>query len=94
MLECWGENDGSRKQPQAIMRDIYNIKYQVYHARSHDYAAAMPKRLSDAGSITIESIKSNSFSDSESRASSLFTENTILPWDDADDSIAGKNSLT
>ncbi|XP_014484244.1 PREDICTED: tyrosine-protein kinase hopscotch [Dinoponera quadriceps] len=44
MLQCWGENNTSRKQPQAIMRDINQILYQVYNSRrTHAYATAFPK---------------------------------------------------
>lgn len=44
MLQCWGENNTSRKQPQAIMRDINQILYQVYNSRrTHTYATAFPK---------------------------------------------------
>lgn len=47
MLECWGDSSGSRKQPQAIMRDINQILYQVYNSRrSHAYETAFPKLFS------------------------------------------------
>ena len=93
ITECWGEIGGTRKQPQAVMRDIFNIKYQVYHSkRTHAYAAALPRRFNDSESNIkeIETIIDNSSSDCESRASSIFTDNTILPWDDTDDSATGK----
>ncbi|XP_034935206.1 tyrosine-protein kinase hopscotch [Chelonus insularis] len=89
MLECWGEPNGPRKQPQAIMRDINQILYQVYNSRrTHTYATAFPKLFNDKEANNDdghEMIDNNSSSDSESRASSLFTDRTSLPWDDLDD---------
>ncbi|KAK2578134.1 hypothetical protein KPH14_012606 [Odynerus spinipes] len=89
MLECWGESNGTRKQPQAIMRDINQILYQVYNSRrTHAYATAFPKLFSDSehtpedDSDMIDDKSINS----ESHASSLFTDRTSLPWDDIDDS--------
>ncbi|KAF7385653.1 hypothetical protein HZH66_011495 [Vespula vulgaris] len=88
MLECWGESNGIRKQPQAIMRDINQILYQVYNSRrTHAYATAFPKLFSDSDHIheddsdTIDDKSINS----ESHASSLITDRTSLPWDDIDD---------
>jgi Janus kinase 2 len=93
MTDCWGEIGGSRKQPQAIMRDINQIKYQVYNSRrSHAYAIAFPKRANDSELIDddfSEVTEHNSSSDCESRASSLFTDRTSLPWDDSEDNIGG-----
>ncbi|OXU22374.1 hypothetical protein TSAR_007732, partial [Trichomalopsis sarcophagae] len=89
MTDCWGEIGGSRKQPQAIMRDINQIKYQVYNSRrTHAYATAFPKRANDSELIDddfSEVTEHNSSSDCESRASSLFTDRTSLPWDDSED---------
>ncbi|KAF7995940.1 hypothetical protein HCN44_007047 [Aphidius gifuensis] len=87
MLECWGEYSGPKKQPQAIMRDINQILYQVYNSRrKHAYATACPKLFNE---IHIDSDTSDniSLSDNESKASSLYTDRTSLPWDDNDDSI-------
>lgn len=93
MTDCWGEIGGSRKQPQAIMRDINQIKYQVYNSRrSHAYAIAFPRRANDSELIDddfSEVTEHNSSSDCESRASSLFTDRTSLPWDDSEDNIGG-----
>lgn len=48
MLDCWGEPDSLRKQPQAIMRDIHRILYQVFNSRrTHAYATAFPKLLNE-----------------------------------------------
>lgn len=89
MLECWGESNGIRKQPQAIMRDINQILYQVYNSRrTHAYATAFPKLFNDSDHIheddsdTVDDKSINS----ESHASSLITDRTSLPWDDIDDS--------
>ncbi|XP_046425755.1 tyrosine-protein kinase hopscotch isoform X1 [Neodiprion fabricii] len=84
MLECWGEGGGSRKQPQAVMRDINQILYQVYNSRRiHAYETAFPKLFTDSSYIEAE--KEIDSSDSESRASSLFTDRTSLVWDDDDE---------
>lgn len=90
MLECWGDSSGSRKQPQAIMRDINQILYQVYNSRrSHAYATAFPKlfssELKPSDQDNSDSSDNRSIN-SESRSSSLFTDNTSLPWNDNDDS--------
>ena len=85
MNECWGEVGGSRKQPQAIMRDINQIKYQVYNSRrEHSYSTAYPKRFNLAGNIENKVVEVVDSSDCDSRSSSLFTDQTTLPWEDPD----------
>ncbi|XP_003706470.2 tyrosine-protein kinase hopscotch isoform X1 [Megachile rotundata] len=91
MLDCWGDLNGSRKQPQAIMRDINQILYQVYNSRrSHAYATAFPKLFSSElkkhSQDNSDTSDDNKSINSESRASSLLTDNTSLPWNDTDDS--------
>ncbi|XP_012288894.1 tyrosine-protein kinase hopscotch [Orussus abietinus] len=89
MSECWGEAGGPRKQPQAIMRDINQILYQVYNSRrTHAYATAFPKLFNESERIEDDE-KDNSSSDCESRASSIFTDRTSLPWDDGEDGDDG-----
>ncbi|CAK9807573.1 Tyrosine-protein kinase hopscotch [Anthophora plagiata] len=93
MLECWGDSSGSRKQPQAIMRDINQTLYQVYNSRrSHAYATAFPKlftsELKNFDQDNSDSCDNRSIN-SESRTSSLFTDNTSLHWNDTDDSMQG-----
>ena len=90
MLECWGDSSGSRKQPQAIMRDINQILYQVYNSRrSHAYATAFPKLFSSEMK-KFEQDNSDSSDNkslnSESRSNSFSTDNTSLRWNDTDDS--------
>ncbi|XP_033312196.1 tyrosine-protein kinase hopscotch isoform X1 [Bombus bifarius] len=91
MLECWGDSSGSRKQPQAIMRDINQILYQVYNSRrSHTYATAFPKTLTpELKKFEQDNSDSsdNRSINSESRSSSLSTDNTSLQWNGTDDSI-------
>lgn len=84
---CWGENNTAREQPQAIMRDINQILYQVYNSRrTHAYATAFPKLFRDAdetdenNSDTTENKSENG----ESHVSSLFTDRTSLTWDDTE----------
>ncbi|KAK9304330.1 hypothetical protein QLX08_004310 [Tetragonisca angustula] len=93
MLECWGDSSGSRKQPQAIMRDINQILYQVYNSRrSHAYATAFPKLFSSEMK-KFEQDNSDSSDNkslnSESRSNSFSTDNTSLRWNDTDDSTQG-----
>ena len=48
IMECWGDSGGSRKQPQAIMRDVHRILYQIFESeRSHAYATAFPKLVNE-----------------------------------------------
>ncbi|XP_015589166.1 tyrosine-protein kinase hopscotch isoform X2 [Cephus cinctus] len=90
MNECWGEAGGARKHPQAIMRDINQILYQVYNSRRiHAYSTVFPKLFNDTEQIVADDEKDNDSSDCESRASSLFTDKTSLPWDDDEDSGEG-----
>ncbi|KAL0279111.1 UNVERIFIED_CONTAM: hypothetical protein PYX00_000731 [Menopon gallinae] len=56
MLECWDCDVFRRKKPQAIMRDIKQILYQVFNSRrTHSYATAFPKARGDDHACTIES---------------------------------------
>ncbi|KAJ8678849.1 hypothetical protein QAD02_014636 [Eretmocerus hayati] len=95
MNDCWGEFGGPRKQPQAIMRDINQIKYQVYNSRrSHAYATAFPRRNNGSELVdddNSEMNENNSSSDCDSRSSSLFTDRTSLPWDDTEDNSGGNS---
>ncbi|XP_013776331.1 tyrosine-protein kinase JAK2-like [Limulus polyphemus] len=44
MLECWSRDPDIRKQPQAIVRDIYQTLYEVYNSRrNHSYATVDPQ---------------------------------------------------
>ncbi|KAK6642747.1 hypothetical protein RUM43_004249 [Polyplax serrata] len=44
ILECWDADVDRRKKPQAIMRDINQILYQVFNSRRvHSYATAFPR---------------------------------------------------
>lgn len=85
MLECWGRGNTLRKQPQAIMRDINQILYQVYNSRrTHTYE--FPKLLidfhkKDENGTDTEETKSNS----ESHVSSMITDNTSVTMEDGDD---------
>ncbi|CAL7948800.1 unnamed protein product [Xylocopa violacea] len=93
MLECWGDSSGTRKQPQAIMRDINQILYQVYNSRrSHAYATAFPKSFSSElkkfDQDNSDSSDNRSIN-SKSRSSCVFTDDTSLPWNDTDDSMQG-----
>ncbi|XP_014602066.1 PREDICTED: tyrosine-protein kinase hopscotch isoform X2 [Polistes canadensis] len=97
MLECWGEPNGIRKQPQAIMRDINQILYQVYNSRrKHAYATAFPKLFHDSDHIHEEDSSDtpdDKSINSGSHASSLITDKTSLPWDDDDNIATGMDYL-
>lgn len=87
MLECWSEKN-TRKQPQAIMRDINQILYQVYNSRRiHAYATAYPKLFNDENDSNDDLEERRSNSESHVLDScSLNTDHTNLTWDDNDDS--------
>ncbi|XP_015172173.1 PREDICTED: tyrosine-protein kinase hopscotch isoform X1 [Polistes dominula] len=88
MIDCWGEPNGIRKQPQAIMRDINQILYQSFNSRrKHAYATAFPKLFHDSDLIHEEDSSDtpdDKSINSGSHASSLITDKTSLPWDDDD----------
>lgn len=45
MLECWDPDPHHRKRPQAVMRDINQILYQVFNSRkTHSYAKVFSKK--------------------------------------------------
>lgn len=71
------------------MRDMNRILYQIYNSRRiHAYATAFPKLFNNRDHTDDSKITdNNSLSDCESRASSIFTDRTSLPWDDPDDSM-------
>jgi len=84
MLECWGESGASRKQPQAIVRDINQILYQVYNSRRiHAYATAFPKLSNDADEDNSSIEDTNSSYNIKSYASNLFINNTSSNWNDS-----------
>lgn len=88
MLECWGESNAPRKQPQAITRDINQILYQVFNSRrTHAYATAFPKLFNDVNQTDEDNsdMAESQSVNSESHASSLVTDHTSLTWDDTDD---------
>ncbi|XP_015172181.1 PREDICTED: tyrosine-protein kinase hopscotch isoform X2 [Polistes dominula] len=91
MIDCWGEPNGIRKQPQAIMRDINQILYQSFNSRrKHAYATAFPKLFHDSDLIHEEDSSDtpdDKSINSGSHASSLITDKTSLPWDDDDSRI-------
>lgn len=93
MTDCWGEIGGSRKQPQAVTRDINRIRYQVYNSRSHAYAIAFPKRTSGAEFmnpyVSLEDVETSSVSGN----SSIITERTFLPFDDLEDNTEGNEFI-
>ncbi|EZA58280.1 hypothetical protein DMN91_006513 [Ooceraea biroi] len=89
MIECWGENGASRKQPQAIMRDINQILYQVYNSRkTHAYATAFPKLSSDEddSSRSSRSMEDTISCSSKPYASDPLIDNTSSNGNGTDDS--------
>ncbi|XP_018333328.1 tyrosine-protein kinase hopscotch [Agrilus planipennis] len=54
MKECWDADPHRRKQPQAIMRDIKQIFYQVFNSRRvHSYAKVFTSKMSkSSGSVS------------------------------------------
>lgn len=59
LLKCWDPDPHRRAQPQAVMRDINQILYQVYNSRrTHSYAKVFTKSSSTIGESTY-SLNSN-----------------------------------
>lgn len=92
MKECWSEKN-TRKQPQAIMRDINQILYQVYNSRrNHAYATAFPTFFNTDENDSIDDLDlEERISNSESQvldSCSLNTDHTNLTWDDSDSELS------
>nr|CAD7393039.1 unnamed protein product [Timema cristinae] len=63
MLECWDVDMYRRKKPQAIMRDINQILYQVFNSRrTHSYATAFPKLFTQSVENSINNSNLSLFS--------------------------------
>lgn len=74
MRECWDADPHRRKQPQAIMRDINQILYQVYNSRrTHSYAKVFNKSQSKKSMLT-----------SSTSLNSAATESTVLLYNNDD----------
>ncbi|CAH1999123.1 unnamed protein product [Acanthoscelides obtectus] len=56
MKECWDIDPHKRKKPQAIMRDVSQILYQVYNSRrTHSYHKVFSRTAVTASSTSISS---------------------------------------
>jgi len=76
ILECWDMDPYRRKKPQAIMRDVNQILYQVFNSRRiHSYATAVNKVFRGLG-ISVE----NSVTESNSSQFSGVTEETYVDY--------------
>ncbi|CAG9828556.1 unnamed protein product [Diabrotica balteata] len=63
MKECWDNDPHKRKKPQAIMRDVNQILYQVYNSRRvHSYAKVFSK--ADSQSLSGYSVNSSNITES------------------------------
>ncbi|KYM80827.1 Tyrosine-protein kinase hopscotch, partial [Atta colombica] len=85
MLECWGKNNSiARKQPQAIMRDINQILYEVYNVRTHTYVTICPKffRIADGNNDENDSIYTEESKSNSESQTSLITDYPIIIWND------------
>lgn len=79
MLECWALDPHCRKKPQAAMRDINQILYQVYNSRQgHSYSTIIPRNeRRDSSSNKSDSVELNE---------SIFSEATLNTFvDDSDE---------
>ena len=69
ILDCWRPDIGSRKLPQALMRDVNQLLFKVFNARrAHEYvtidpAPPSPRTLTPASSQRSVSFSSNSSMD-------------------------------
>ncbi|XP_045617240.1 tyrosine-protein kinase hopscotch isoform X2 [Procambarus clarkii] len=53
MLRCWSPDPSARRQPQAIMRDVNQILYQVFNSRkNHAYQTIFPAHSAEAENVT------------------------------------------
>ncbi|XP_071446998.1 tyrosine-protein kinase hopscotch [Hetaerina americana] len=81
MLECWDLDFHSRKKPQAVMRDINQILYQVFNSRqTHSYATTFPRNF--------EKTPDDPDSHTSISSTSIFsgaTGVTVLPSGDGED---------
>lgn len=62
MLECWDGDPHRRKQPQAVMRDINQLLYQVFNSRrKHSYATILSKtsNLSETSNASLNSLSTS-----------------------------------
>ncbi|XP_073999772.1 tyrosine-protein kinase hopscotch [Rhodnius prolixus] len=101
MVECWHQDPDQRKKPQAAMRDINQLLYQVFNSRRiHPYAAARPVHVNqEKVNLQISGIDNSSASysgSSQLTASSYVDENTHHDPDDIEDSCKdlGNSSLS
>ncbi|XP_065205538.1 tyrosine-protein kinase hopscotch [Planococcus citri] len=77
MKECWNNETDHRKRPQAVMRDINQVLYQVYNARQrHSYTTITPSFDSQQDNV------SNKSKESDDLSSSLFSELTVTTFVD------------
>lgn len=61
MKECWDNDPHKRKKPQAIMRDINQILYQLYNSRKvHSYAKVFKSGLQSTEGASTNSLSSHS----------------------------------
>lgn len=88
MKECWSEKN-TRKQPQAIARDMNQIMYATYN-RCRPYATPYPKVFFDDDESDLEERRSSS----ESYKSSMVTDYTNLTYEDNKDNKFDDNLVT
>ncbi|XP_070150583.1 tyrosine-protein kinase hopscotch [Polyergus mexicanus] len=88
LKECWSEKN-TRKQPQAIARDMNQIMYATYN-RCRPYAIPYPKVFFDDDENDLEEKTSSS----ESYKSSMVTDYTNLIYEDNKDNKFDDNLVT
>ncbi|KAK9497663.1 hypothetical protein O3M35_004350 [Rhynocoris fuscipes] len=87
MLECWHQDPDQRKRPQAAMRDINQLLYQVFNSRRiHPYAAANPvhvnqTRITDFRANDVDSSSVTFSGSSQLTTMSYMDENTQADQD-------------
>ncbi|CAH1364546.1 tyrosine-protein kinase hopscotch [Tenebrio molitor] len=75
MRECWDADPHRRKQPQAVMRDINQILYQVYNSRrTHSYAKVFAK-----SNQTLQTVPASS---TNSLTLTIATQSTFMGYND------------
>ncbi|XP_046997738.1 tyrosine-protein kinase hopscotch [Schistocerca americana] len=83
MSDCWDLDPYRRKKPQAIMRDINQILYEVFNSRrAHSYASPFPKLFKPF---------TKDYSTSKLSISSMGTEMTDLDYPRVNGTLDGDN---
>lgn len=81
MLQCWSPDPQTRRQPQAVMRDVNQILYQVFNSRQkHAYQTIFSGNMDDSDTQQNGEAEGNSMVEED--ATSVTTQLTTLTYAD------------